>query len=156
MTVEELLDKIDEMIDKAVSVPLTRGKCLLDADELRDILDDIRAHLPAEIRQAKAIVTDRNDIIDAAKNESEMIIRDAEKRRDVLVSETEVVKVSQEKATELMTQAQQKAREMRHGASDFAEDLMKRTEDELAVHLSEVRQARQALRNPTKIDVPEE
>lgn len=156
MTVEELLDKIDDMVDKALSVPLSRGKCLIDADELRDVLDDIRAHLPSEIRQAKAIVTDRNDIIDAAKSESEMIIRNAEERANNMVAETEIVKQSQEKATELLNQAQLKSREMRRGANDFAEDLLKRTEEELGARLSEVRQARQALRTPAKIDVPEE
>ena len=155
MTVEELLDKIDDMVDKAFAMPLSKGKCLLDADELRDILDDIRAHLPSEIRQAKAIVSDRNDIIDDAKRESEDIIRKAEERARVLVSEEEVVKQAQQKATELLNQSQQKSREMRRSATDFAEDLLKRTEESLAERLQEVRQTRQALRKPSQIETPD-
>lgn len=155
MTVEELLDKIDDMVDKAFSMPLSKGKCLIDADELRDTLDDIRAHLPSEIRQAKAIVSDRNDIIDDAKRESEEIIRKAEERARVLVSEEEVVKQAQQKATELLNQSQQKSREMRRSATDFAEDQLKRTEESLAERLQEVRQTRQALRKPSQIETPE-
>ena len=153
MTVEELLDKIDDMIDKAWSIPLSGGKCTVDADELRDLLDQIRAYLPSEIRQAKAIVSDRTDIIDAAKRESEAIIRKAEERAQVLVSEEEIVKQSQQKAAELLNQSQQKSREIRRGAGDFAEDLLKRTEETLAARLSEVRQARQALRTPNRTDI---
>ncbi len=155
MTVEELLDKIDDMVDKAFSMPLSRGKCLVDADELRDILDDIRAHLPSEIRQAKAIVSDRNDIIDDAKRESENIIRKAEDRARVLVSEEEVVKQAQQKATELLNQSQQKSREMRRSATDFAEDQLRRTEESLTERLQEVRQTRQALRKPSQIETPD-
>ena len=155
MTVEELLDKIDDMVDKAFAMPLSKGKCLLDADELRDILDDIRAHLPSEIRQAKAIVGDRNDIIDDAKREAEDIIRKAEDRARALVSEEEIVKQSQQKATELLNQSQQKSREMRRSANEFAEDWLKRTEESLAERLQEVRQTRQALRKPAQIETPD-
>lgn len=156
MTVEELLDKIDDMVDKALSVPLSRGKCLIDADELRDIIDDIRAHLPSEIRQAKAIVMDRNDIIDSAKNESESIIQKAEERQNVLVSQEEVYKTAQEKATELLNAAQQTAREVRTGARDYAENTLKKTEEALIANLSDIRNARQGLRTPAKMEVADE
>ena len=63
MTVDELLEQIDDMIDKAWSFPLSGGKCLVEADRLRDLIDDIRGNMPSEIRQAKALVADRADII---------------------------------------------------------------------------------------------
>ena len=80
MTVDELLDQIDDMIDKAWSMPLSGGKCLIEADHLRDIIDDIRGNMPSEIRQARAIVADRTDIVATAKREAEGIIRTAEAR----------------------------------------------------------------------------
>ena len=63
MTVDELLEQIDDMIDKAWSMPLSGGKCLVEADRLRDLIDDIRGNMPSEVRQAKAIVSDRSQII---------------------------------------------------------------------------------------------
>ena len=63
---------------------------------------------------------------------------------------------AQQKANEMMTQAQQKTREMRKGASDFSDDLLRRTEEGLAQRLGEVRQARQLLRNPPKPEMPEQ
>ncbi len=153
MTIEDLLDQIDEMIDKAWSIPLSGGKCSIDGDRLREILDDIRANMPSEVRQAKAIVADRADIISTAKKEAEGIVRKAEERARYLTSQEEVTKQAQQKANELLGQAQTKSREMRKGASDFAEDLLRRTEETLAMRLGEVRQARQALRSPAR---PEE
>lgn len=90
MTVDELLDQIDDMIDKAWSMPLTGGKCLIEADHLRDIVDDIRGNMPSEIRQAKAIVADRTDIVTTAKREAEGIIRTAEERARGMVAREEV------------------------------------------------------------------
>lgn len=148
MTVEEYLDQIDEMIDKAWSLPLSGGKCVVAAEQLRDCVDGIRANLPIEVRQAKAIVTDRADIIATARKEAEGIVRQAEERARRLVQQEEVVRQAQEKATEMLNQAQQKSREMRRSAYDFSEDMLKRTEETLAQRLGEVRQVRQSLRNP--------
>ena len=152
MTVDELLDQIDDMVDKAWGLPLS-NKCAIEADRLRDIIDDIRGNMPSEIRQVKAIVADRADIIATAKKEAEGIVRAAEERARNMIAHEEIVKQAQQKASELLGQTQQKAREMRRGATEFSEDVLRRTEETLAQRLSEVRQARQVLRNPVK---PEE
>lgn len=152
MTVEELLEQIDDMLDKAWSLPMSGGKCLVDAERLRNIVDDIRAYMPNEVRQARAIVADRGDIVETAKLEAEGIIRAAEERARRLVAQEEIVKQSQQKANEILTQTQLKSREMRKGASDFSEDLLKRTEEAIAQRLAEVRQARQLLRQTPKTE----
>ena len=154
MTVEELLDQIDDIIDKAWSFPLSGGRCVVDANHLRDIIDDIRGNIPSEVRQARAIVSDRADIIATAKREAEGIVRNAEERARNLVAHEEVVRQAQQKANEILGQAQQKAREMRRGANEFAEDVLKRTEETMAKHLGVLRQARQVLRNPTRASSP--
>ena len=154
MTVEDLLEQVDDMLDKAWSFPLSGGKCVVDAEQLR--IDDIRGNMPSEVRQAKAIVADRSDIVETAKKEAEGIIRKAEERARRMVSQEEVVKQAQQKANEILTQTQMKSREMRKGASEFSEDLLRRTEEAIAQRLAEVRQARQVLRNPPKQDASED
>lgn len=150
VSIEELLEKIDDMIDKAWSMPLSGGKCLVEADALRDILDDIRGNLPSEIRQAKAIVADRADIITTARQEAESIIRSAEERQRSMVSREEVVLQAQAKANEILTKTQKRTKEMRKSAQDFTENLLKKTEDTLAAQLVEIRQAKQAVRTPAQ------
>ena len=50
MSIDELLDMMDEVLDRAVNLPLTGGRSAVDADKLRDIIDDIRLNLPVEIK----------------------------------------------------------------------------------------------------------
>jgi uncharacterized protein Yka (UPF0111/DUF47 family) len=152
MNIEDLLNKLDDLVDKSWSLPLTGGKRAVDSEKVREIIDDIRLNIPLEIRQAKAIVADRTEIIVTAKREADNIIRVAEERARHLVSQEEVVRQANEKATEMVSNAQQRVREMRQAASEFSETMLKRSEEGLIASLSEIRQARQALKSPIKKD----
>lgn len=150
ISVEELIEKIDEMVDKAYIVPLSGGKCLIEADAVRDILNDIRANLPNEIQHAKRIVEDRAEILATARREAEGIIRSAEERQRVMVSHEEVVLQAQAKSNEILTKTQKRAKEMRKNAQDFTENLLRKAEETLSQQLIEVRQAKQAIRTPAQ------
>ncbi|WP_312643005.1 ATPase [Hydrogenoanaerobacterium sp.] len=150
MNVEEILDMLDEMIDRAWNLPMTGGRCVLDADKVRDLIDDIRANMPPEIAHAKKIVADRAEIIAEAKREAETIVRRAEERAKALTAQEEIMRQSQQKAQEMVTQAQMKSREMRQAAQEFADKMLKNTEEGLAKSLMEVKSTRQALRNAKK------
>ncbi len=150
MNIEDLLNKLDDLVDKSWSLPLTGGKRAVDSEKVREIIDDVRLNIPLEIRQAKAIVADRTEIIVTAKREADNIIRVAEERARHLVSQEEIVKQANEKATETMSNAQQRVREMRQAASEFSETMLRRSEEGLSASLLEIRQARQALKSPMK------
>ena len=150
MTIEDILEQIDDMLDAAWSMPLSGGKIVVDGEKMRDMIDSVRAALPSEIRQARAIVKDRADIIDTAKKEAEGIIRNAEERRNQILSREEIVVQAQEKSNEIHVQTQKRAREMRRSAQEFTEDLLRRTEEVLSQQVNQVRQARVSLRSNNK------
>ena len=147
MNIEEILDMLDELLDRAWNLPLSGGRCVIDAEKVRDLIDDIRLNMPAEIKQAKQIVADRADIISVAKKEAEDIVRKAEDRAKALVEQEEITKQAQTRATEILTQAQAKSREMRQASQEFAETMLKSTEETLSKSLGDVRSTRQALKS---------
>ena len=98
MTIDELLDIMDETLEEATTLPFTGGKRMVDVEKVRDIIDDIRLNMPAEIRQAKAIVQDRADIVESAKKEAEAIVKRAEDRARAMVAQEAIVKAAQQKA----------------------------------------------------------
>lgn len=150
MNLEQYLDVLDEMLDEAWAIPLSGGKVALEADKVREILEEIRLHTPNEIRQAKAIVADRSAIVNTARNEAEHIIRTAEERAAAMVAQDEIHKQAVTRAGEIMEQAQTKSREMRRAATDYAETVLKNAEESVAASLNEIKQARTALRIPKK------
>ncbi|HEX2937675.1 MAG TPA: ATPase [Ruminiclostridium sp.] len=151
MRMDELLDKLDDMVDKAWGLPLSGGRCVLDAEKVREIIDDMRLNMPKEIPQAKAIVADRMEIIKNAKLEAEEIIKNAENKAKAMVSNDEIVRQAQEKANALLSDAQTKSKEMKKAAADFSDHLLLQSQERIVEALNEIKQARQALKTPQKI-----
>lgn len=152
LSVDELLDEMDTLLDKATVIPLSGGKAMINTERLNELIEDIRCNLPTEIRQARAIAADRNDIIADARKEAEGITRKAEERARQMVSQEEIVRRATIQANETVAQAQTKSREIRKGAIDYAESIMRKTEDFFTQKLTEIRQARTSLRNTARSD----
>ena len=144
MTLDELLEQFDEVLDSGYKFP--GKKTVVDVEKLRAVVDEIRLNIPAEIKQAKGIVADRTDIITNAKREADGIIRNAEERAKAMVAQEEIVKMAQQKAAEIVATAQTKSRDMRKAAQEFVDDIMRRADEGLTANLGEVRKTRSALR----------
>lgn len=148
--VEEVLDRLDEVLDRSVSVPLSGGKCVVDAEKMRDMIDDIRIHLPAELKQAQAVMTDRASILANARRESEEIIRKAEERAKALLSQEQIVKHAQARAADMENQSKGNARQIKQASFDFSDRTLQQTEEALCRSLAEVRGTRQALKETVR------
>ena len=143
--VEDLIDELYDVLEKGWSLPLSSGKSFVDVEEAKQILDEIREAIPAEVRKAKAIVADRAQIISEAQREAETIIRVAEDKAKTLVNQEEVVRQAQARANDIMAQAPVKFRDMRNAANAYVDDIMRRTDDSMAAALAELRKTRQSI-----------
>ena len=149
MTLDELLEQFDEVLDSGIKIP--GKKTVVDIEKLRAVVDDIRLNIPSEIKQARGIVADRADIITTAKREADGIIRTAEEKAKAMVAQEEIVKMAQEKAAEIISNAQGKAKEMRRAAQDFVDDIMRRADEGLTANLGEIRKTRAALKQQAPV-----
>ena len=145
-TIEDLIDEMYDVLDKGWKMPLSSGKVLVDSEEIRAILDDIRDVFPQEISQAKTIVAEHGQIINEANREAENIVHAAEERGKALVAQQEVVRQAQQKANEILAQAKAQFKEMRKASSDYVDDLMRRTDESLSESLTELRKTRQNIK----------
>ena len=150
MNVDELLDLMEDLLEEGTGVPFIGGKRMVDVDKARDVIDEIRQSLPGEIRQAKAIVNDRGDIIAGAKREADGLVRKAEDRVRVMLSEQEIVKAAQQRAAEIVTTAQAQAREMRMTVTDYCENMLRNTEEQMVRSAGEIKTLRANLRQTAK------
>ena len=145
MNIDEILNMIDDMLEEAWSLPFSGGRCVVDAQKVKECVEDIRLNLPGEIKQAKMIVADRNDIIKGAERQAESTLRKAEERA---------------KAADIIAQAQMAAKEIRRASHEFSDSILKQTEENLSASLKNVRDTRQALRSATsktkQMQIPKE
>lgn len=146
MNVNELLDTIEDALEESAGMPLSGGKRIVDVGQIRDYLDEVRVNLPVELRQAQSIVSDRGQLIDSANAQAQAIIRKAEDRARVLVSEAEIVKAAQQRASEILSAAQSEARALRQSTTDYCDNMLKTTEETMAENAAQVHSLRANLR----------
>ena len=137
-------------LEESANVPLSGGKRIVDVEQIRDYLDEVRAALPGELRQAQQIVNDRAQIVDSANAQAQAIVKKAEERARILVSDAEIVKAAQQRASEITSAAQTEARTLRQTVTDYCENMLRTTEDTMVENAAQVKNIRASLRQNAK------
>src|SRR5438270_598545 len=99
MDVLVLIDKLDDLVHNAKAVPLT-DQVRIDREEIYDILDQMRATIPEEIKQARWIVKERQEMLAEAKREVDRLLAEAREQAVREASQTEIVKIAERQADE--------------------------------------------------------
>ena len=136
MNVNELLDTIEDALEESANVPLSGGKRIVDVEQIRDYLDEVRAALPGEL--------------DSANAQAQAIVKKAEERARILVSDAEIVKAAQQRASEITSAAQTEARTLRQTVTDYCENMLRTTEDTMVENAAQVKNIRNSLRQNAK------
>ena len=129
MNVNELLDTIEDTLEESAGMPLSGGKRIVDVEQIRDYLDEIRQNLPVELRQAQSIVSDRAQLIESANAQAQAIVKKAQQR-----------------AGEIVSAAQTEARTVRQTVTDYCDNMLKTTEETMAENAAQVKNVRANLR----------
>jgi cell division septum initiation protein DivIVA len=145
MDVLDLIDRLRHLVDSAKNVPL-RDQVRVNKQEIRDILDQMRATIPGEIKEARWIVQEREDLLAEANREAERIAEEARERQAELVSRHEVIRQAERAAQEIIEGARGRAREIRLGAEDYADEVLNTLELNLAKLVAAVQRGRERLR----------
>ena len=119
-SVEELLDLLYTEIEEAKNAPLNNDRCVIERDRVLDMIDDVKAELPVEIKRAKDLVANRNDYIASAKREADSLRQQAEDYAKRLVNEDAIVREAEKKADEILSDAEEQCRMLKAAAMSAA------------------------------------
>lgn len=152
MDVLVLIDKLDDLVHNAKPVPLT-DQVRVDKEEIYDLLDQMRATIPEEIKQARWIVKERQEMLAEAKREAERIVKEAREEQLRLVGQEDVVKQAENHAEDIIEEARAREREIRLGAEDYADDILNTLEVNLEKFLAAVQRGRDRLAGRDEAEV---
>jgi cell division septum initiation protein DivIVA len=144
MDVLVLIDKLDDMVHNAKQVPLT-DQVRVDKEEIYDLLDQMRATIPEEIKQARWIVKERQEMLAEAKREAERIVKEGRERQERLIADEEIVKAAERAAEDIIEDARAHEREIRLGAEDYADEILDTLETNLSKFIAAVQRGRERL-----------
>ena len=140
--IEEIISALYDMVQDARAMPLAADKCILEREKVLDILDEIIAQMPGELKQSRTIVESRNELIGQARREAESIIRKAQEDAAAKVSEEAIYLEAKRQCQEMVLQTQARMAEVRKASNDYMDDALRRTEDAIAISLEDVKDTR--------------
>ncbi|MDI6822116.1 MAG: ATPase [Actinomycetota bacterium] len=144
MDIMALIDKLEDLIARGKKVPLS-SSVVISEQKLYEIIDQVRGTLPEELKQARWIVKERQEMLAEAEKEANRIIDEARQKAQAITSETEIVKLAEQKAAEIIEMARTKEREIRLGAEDYADEMLANLEVNLGKLLTAVQRGRDRL-----------
>jgi cell division septum initiation protein DivIVA len=144
MDIMALIDRIEEIVDSSKGVPFSNNK-MVDPDKVYEIVDEVRAQYPDELKQARWIVKERQEMLEEAEKEANRVLEEARDRAQALANETEVVRLAEAQAADIMDKARTQEREIRLGAEDYADEMLANLEVNLGKLLTAVQRGRDRL-----------
>ena len=123
MKVIELLQEIEDILDTSGGFPLT-GKVMVDPDEIRNLLKEIRDELPEEIQQAQWIKNERQRILDDAKKEYDSLIKVANEKADQLVDEHDITLRANKHADEIMRVPEENVMNLKMDTFQYIDEVL--------------------------------
>ncbi len=123
MKVIELMQEIEDILDTAGGFPLT-GKVMVDPDEIRNLLKEIRDELPEEIQQAQWIKNERQRILDDAKKEYDSLIKVANEKADQLVDEHDITLRAKKRADEIMRVTEENVKNLKMDTFQYIDEVL--------------------------------
>ncbi len=137
------------------------GRVAIDRRRLLDLIDQMRVAVPAELREAEEIVSQRDEVLAKAREESQLVLARAEQEVEERLTENELVKAAQARGEELLQQAEERMRsrleqaeivaaQQMDEADRYALEMLRKLESQLSAFLGSVRAGIETMESKTQ------
>lgn len=156
MDILQLIEELEDEMDDATSIPLSK-KVAIDPDTIFEIIKEIRASLPEEIRQAKWVNEERDRILHEANDQAQQLIdqakqraaesdQDTQKRFNELVNDHRITQEATKKGEAMIEQAKEQSRQIRQSVFAYVDEILSNTQDNLNSVIAELDHNRSELK----------
>ena len=144
--IEALVDELEQIVADAKS-PFGGGgqRKIVDAQDIYEILDEMRQVFPREFQDARRIIREEGETLDRAQKQADAIIADAQQQAMVIAGDQEVVRLAAQQAENIRDAASQYERDTRYNAEEYADAVLAHLEDTLRSMTGTVTRVRQTL-----------
>ncbi|MGC9521481.1 MAG: hypothetical protein ACP5HG_06320 [Anaerolineae bacterium] len=133
MDVDFLIDRLERYVIE--ECPRFLGNRMVNEDEFRGYLAQLRQAVPEEIAQARRVVRESDAVIEAARQEAERIIAKAQSEGERMASSHQFVVDAQRQAKAIVQEARQKSDSLREDADEYVYNVLSQLQTELTRQL---------------------
>ncbi len=152
MDLSARIQQLEELVREAKSMPLS-SSALVNREEVLELIQGLRQTLPEEIKQARWVVKDREELLVKARRDAESLVERARHEQSRLLAHEDIVIRAAEEAERLLADAREQARQIRLEAEDYVdaklaqfEIALAKTQEDVARTLAQVEKGREKLR----------
>jgi F0F1-type ATP synthase membrane subunit b/b' len=145
MNITELLNGIEDILETAKAVPFSKN-AMVDVDKIREHLEQIRLHIPVEIKEAQRLVSDRKQLLEQADRKAEEIIQQAQKRAAEILNTQDIKVQAERRAKEIISDAQKRSNAIITNGYEYTDGKLDSLEKAMINFASEIKQVRAELR----------
>lgn len=180
-TIGSLLSGLQGLVGDARGSLFGQDKCMVDREQLLNLVDALQTQIPQEIEQSKAIIEScdalrqsaKRDAAETRKNADQVLV-EAEERAAKLIEEDTIVTFAHKREEEILAQAEQQRQELISGAISYADHILEeaqqtvtdiydtldtglsalqtKAKEDRALALSQLKEARSALKKAAKAE----
>ena len=144
MDIQFLVERLEALVVNARKVPMT-SQIILEQSTVLDVIDQLRAAIPEEVRQARRVNQESDRVLGKAREEAEQIIGAAQEQAALLLQDQAILRQAEAKAQEMIDRAQSRADDTMRGADQYAGDVLVRLESDLVKTLSIIKKSLEVL-----------
>jgi len=144
-SVLELLARLEALLQRSTSVPLTDKKVVGEREAL-GVLQMIRAVLPTELREAQSRAEEAERILRAAQDDARRIVLEAQATARHLVEDHALVEEASRRGEDVLARAERDAMTVREGADAYAARVLADLEQSVTRVLEAIRRGRELLK----------
>lgn len=148
---EDLVRQLEEIVRSARNVPLS-SSAMIDRKDALGLIEMLQRSIPEEIARARAVIRDRDELLDRARQQAERLIERAKAEREQLLSKTEIVQAASREADRMVTEAETVARRIKAEAEEYVEGKLATFEVVLQKTLAAVERGRARLAGRLEAD----
>ena len=164
---EKGLQELEDLLEDAWNVPFVKNKMIVDGSKISKCVGELRLRLPGEMKRAKELILNKDNMIQTAQEEAKHMLERAKKNSDlitanaragaenlmerakaqaeILVSQQEILRMAQERAEAILEQARNDAIKMRTVTINYVDGALEESARSLQVAMNALEQAKQSL-----------
>ncbi|MBP3204025.1 MAG: hypothetical protein J6M66_01230 [Lachnospiraceae bacterium] len=118
--IEQLIDEIEEYIESCKPKFMSSTDIIVNKEEIDELLRELRMKTPDEIKRYQKIISNKEAILQDAKDKADALIQQATVQTNELISEHEIMRQAYDQANEVVTMATAQAQEILDNATNEA------------------------------------
>lgn len=134
--IEQRIDELEQYIDSCKFKPFSTDIIMVNKEEVDELLRELRLQTPEEIKRYQKLISNREAILEEAKQKAQELINEATAQTTQLISEHQIMQQAYAQANEVIELATKQAQEILDTATIEANNVkaaaMQYTDDILA------------------------